>query len=101
MALSKILFSGFYDGPLAFVTNHENRQYLFWRGFFDEELDDFPSDYQVFVLPNLSDEVIKQSWALLPERTVSYVGRVHLNQVIFDPTKKLAIDIVTFDRITK
>ena len=51
MPLAKILYSGFYDTPLAFVTSQENTQYVFWRGFFDEQIDDYPTHYQVFVLP--------------------------------------------------
>lgn len=36
-----------FYAPLAFVTSHESTQYLFWRGFFDEQLDEYSSDYKL------------------------------------------------------
>ena len=101
MPFAKILYSGFYDAPLAFVTNHQNKQYLFWRGFFDEQLDDYPDDYKVFVLPDLSEEQINESWISLPERAVAYVGKVSMSRVAFDPTRREAIDTGTFDLIER
>jgi hypothetical protein len=97
--LAKILYSGFYDAPVAFVTSLENTQYLFWRGFFDEQLDDYPNEYKVFVLPNLSEEQINESWISLPEKAIAYVGRVSMSRVAFDPTRREAIDTGTFDFI--
>lgn len=76
MPLAKILYSCFYDAPLAFVTSQEDTQYLFWRGFFDEQLDAYPNEYQVFVLPDLSEEQINESWISLPEKAIAYVGKV-------------------------
>ena len=99
MPMSKILYSGFYDAPLAFVTSQENMQYLFWRGFFDEQLDDYPNEYQVFVLPNLSEELINESWISLPEKAIAYVGKVSMDRVVFDPTRREFIDTGTFDFI--
>jgi hypothetical protein len=101
MPETKIIYSGFYDAPLAFVTSHENKQYLFWRGFFDDELDDYPSEYEVFTLPNLSEAEIKGSWSFLSEKAQERVGKIDLNQVVFDSTKKLSIDTVTFERIVR
>ena len=101
MPLAKIFYSGFYDAPLAFVTSYENTQYLFWRGFFDEQLDNYPNEYQVFVLPNLSEEQINESWTLLPEKAVAYIGKVSMNQVAFDATRRQSIDTSTFDLIER
>jgi len=79
MSSTRILYSGFCEAPLAFVTTYENTQYLFWRGFFDDELDDYPKEYEVFILPNLSEEEIKESWILLPQRTTASIGSIGLN----------------------
>ena len=99
MPLAKILYSGFYDAPLAFVTSLENTQYLFWRGFFDEQLDDYPNEYKVFVLPNLSEEQINESWNSLPEKAIGYICKVSMSRVAFDPTRRESIDTSTFDLI--
>ena len=99
MPFVKILYNGFYDAPLAFVTSHENTQYLFWRGFFDEQLDDYPNHYKVFVLPNLSEEQINESWISLPDKAIGYLGKVSMSRVAFDPTRRESIDTHTFDLI--
>jgi hypothetical protein len=101
MPVTKILYSGFYDAPHAFVTNYNNAQYLFRRGYFDDELDDYPNEYEVFILPNLSEADIKESWLILPEKTVACVGKIPVDQVVFDPTKRISIDVATFERIVK
>lgn len=98
MPETKILYSGFYDFPLAFVASHENTQYLFWR-VFDDDLDDFPDEYDVFILPNLSQKEIQASWSILPEKATTYVGKIPIKQITFDPTNRLSIDTATFDRI--
>jgi hypothetical protein len=101
MTSTKILYSVFWDAPLAFVTTYENRQYLFWRGFFDDELDDYPRDYEVFILPNLSEEQIKESWSVLPTTTVAFIGKINLRKVLFHPTMRDSINVDTFERIVK
>src|SRR6266852_3678230 len=101
MRSTRILYSGFYDAPLAFVTTYENSQYLFWRGFFDDELDDYPSEYEVFILPNLSEKEIKESWPLLPKKAVAFIGKISMDRVMFDPTKRDSINVATFERLVK
>ena len=100
MNSTRILYSGFYDAPLAFVTTYENRQYLFLRDF-DDELDDYPHEYEVFILPNLSEKEIKESWSLLHEKTVAFIGKISVDRVMFDPTKRESINIDTFERLVK
>ncbi|HEV2912189.1 MAG TPA: hypothetical protein VGX92_02635 [Pyrinomonadaceae bacterium] len=101
MTKMNIIYSGFYDAPLAFVVNHEDTQYLFWRGFFDEVLDDYPHEYEVFVLPNLPENEIKESWSCLPDKAVAHVGKIHMNQVGFDPTKRQSITTDVFEKVLK
>ena len=101
MASTRILYSGFCDFPLAFVTTYENRQYLFWRGFFDEELDDYPKEYEVFILPNFSEEELKELWTVLPQKAIASIGRIGMRRVMFDPTKRQSINVETFERLVK
>lgn len=98
MLETKILYSGFYDFPLAFVASNEGAQYLFWR-VFDDDLDDFPDEYEVYILPNLSPEEIEISWSDLPDKAKTRIGKIPVNQVVFDPTRRKSIDRNTFDRI--
>ncbi|HZS08301.1 MAG TPA: hypothetical protein VFD58_25935 [Blastocatellia bacterium] len=97
MPETKIIYSGFWDVPHAFVASHENTQYLFRRDF-DDDLDDYSPEYDVYILPNLSQEEIEASWGSLEEKG-TYIGKIPVKQVAFEPTKKLSIDTVTFDRL--
>jgi len=82
---ASILYSGFYDRPLAFVVSYGGIQYLFWR-VFDDILDDYPDTYKVFVLPDLTMDEIARSWKNLPDRSVRYLGELPVSQIEFDPS---------------
>ena len=96
----KIIYSGFYDAPLAFVAGYKGTQYLFWR-VFDDELDDYPQEYEVFVLPDLSEAEVKESWAYLPKKAKTYLGKIVMSKIVFDPTKRLSIKSSVFDYLPK
>ena len=92
MAMMPFIYSGFHDRPLAFVVWHGDKQYLFWRGFFDDSLDDYPRTYEVYRMPELPNDVIKASWVSLPGRAIGKVGSVPLKAIVFDPTNRRWID---------
>jgi len=92
-----IIYSGFWDFPLAFAASYENVQYLFERGW-DDELDDYESEYEVYILPNLSEDEIRKDWALALEKAKPF-GKIPVGHVMFDSTHRLTVDTVTFDRI--
>jgi hypothetical protein len=74
-----------------------NVQYLFYRCW-DDELDDYEVEYEVFILPNLSEDEIKKSWSLALEKGSPF-GKIPVKQVVFDSTYRLTVDTVTFDKI--
>lgn len=100
MTRTRIIYSGFYDFPLAFVANHEGKQYLFCRDF-DEALDEYPDEYEVFVLPNLSEEEIRQSWSFLTEKATTYIGKIHVNQIVFDRMRRSSIESDVLERLSE
>jgi len=85
-----IIYSGFYDVPLAFVVRHKGSQFLFLREF-DDDLDDYPDVYRVFALPNLTDDEVKQSWRDIEHKAVKAFGEVLVKDVEFDPSKRREI----------
>ena len=87
---ASIIYSGFYDVPLAFVVWHGEKQFLFLRDF-DEALDDYPSFYRVFTLPSLSDEEVKNSWVQIETLTDSFLGEIPVAEINFDSTKRKEI----------
>ena len=93
-----IIYSGFYDVPLAFVVWHGEKQFLFLRDF-DEALDDYPNFYRVFTLPNLSDEDVKNSWVQIETLTDSFVGEIPVAEINFDSTKRKEIILTPLENL--
>jgi hypothetical protein len=96
----QITYSGFYDVPLAFTVHHTGDTYLFWRGYFDEEIDDYPERYCVYkISPEAESELIKH-WDL-DAIEKHEVGHIPVRDVIFDSTKRRAINILVFEELGK
>lgn len=100
MTKAKIIYSGFYDTPLAFVVWHGDMQLLFWR-VFDDVIDDFPDEYKVFVLPNVPEEIIKSSWQHLDMLATRFLGVVPIRKIEFDPSKREEIDTSVINDLTE
>ena len=95
MTQSQIVYSGFYDFPLAFATSHEGRRYLFLRGW-DEALDDYETDFQVYLLPDMTDEMIQASWGTLTDVAGESIGTIAVRAIPFDPSHRKWIDSTAF-----
>ena len=98
MPRSKIIYSGFHDFPLGFVASHEGRRFLFSRGW-DESLDDYETDYRVYLLPDMTDEAIQASWLTITDAAVSHIGTIAVRALAFDPTHRESIDSSAFSLI--
>jgi hypothetical protein len=94
----QIQYRDFYDVPRMFVVVHDGSQYLF-EGSFDDQLDDYPDEYRVFLLPNLTQDQLSGSWTDLTQRASRLVGKIPTRDVTFDRTKRQAIDASIFDRL--
>jgi len=94
----QIQYRDFYDFPRMFVAVYQGTQYLF-DGSFDDNLDEYPDEYRVFMLPWLTAEQLSTSWKSLPEKATRVVGQVATSDVSFDPTKRQWIDAAVFDRL--
>ena len=93
-----IIYRDFYDIPWMFVTVGGQHAYLF-DGSFDESLDDYPDEYAVYQLPLLTADQLAGSWAGLAARAVASLGRVPIEAVRFDPTRREQIDGGVLDRL--
>ena len=49
-----IFYSAYWDAPLSFVVGYLGETYSFIRGDFDEELDEYPSNYIVKKIKGIS-----------------------------------------------
>ena len=90
--------------PHAFYTSHKNEIFLFQRGYFDEELDDYPSNYRVYRIESIEWEKLPEMWEIslankkvLDEKV--FVGEVPTKDVIFDETKRKFINCIVFAKL--
>lgn len=92
-----IVYSGFWDYPFAFITSYEDSTYLFVRGDFDDELDDYPSEYEVFVRNDIDFEKIEKNFRI--EESGTSIGKVDMKQIQFDSTHREKINSKIFKQI--
>ena len=91
-----INYREFWDVPRIFFAEDEGQLYLFDCPF-DEETEDYPRDYQVYQMPELTETELSGSWENLERRAVRHLGQVPINRVDFDPTKRRQIDASILD----
>ena len=91
-----IRYLGFWDVPRNFLVRFSGDLYLFDCPF-DEEGDEYPEYYSVYILPEMSREQIDADWVGLPARALRKTGVVPIDSVRFDPTKRKEIGAEVFD----
>ena len=91
-----IEYSGFHDAPLVFRVWRENGWYYFWRGYFDEKIDDYAEDYDVFRIEGKSADEPIVGWDLENFEPKDFVGKIQMTQVLFDESRRKSIDSQTF-----
>ena len=96
---AEIIYREFYDVPRMFVVTYRGKQYLF-DGTFDESADDYPETYQVYVLPNLSNQELNGSWVGLSDKAKEHLGEVLACKVVFDESRRQAIDPQVIEELT-
>ena len=94
-----IQYSGFWVFPHAFWVSFEGNSYLFWRGYFDEKIDDYPDTYDVYKVSDvkLNDDPLPWELSRIPSKV--RVGSVKIQNVEFDPTHRKYIDSGIFSEI--
>jgi hypothetical protein len=93
----KIIYSGFWDYPFDFVVKFEDNIYLFRRGGFDEDMDDYPNDYEVILDNTIDISTLRNNFNICSNGTV--VGRVSIRAIDFDPTHREQINSRVFSEL--
>lgn len=94
----RINYRGYWDVPRVFFVDYLGRTYLF-DCTFDEDLDDYPDVFEVFLMPPLTEEEMAGSWADHWKKAIRKIGDVPVNAVQFDPTRRKTIHSGVFDRL--
>jgi hypothetical protein len=97
---ASIRYREFWDVPRIFLVPHQGQWFLFDCPF-DEESEDFPDFYRVYIVPEPSEEELAGSWDKLHEKATLYSGEVPIARVHFDPSKRREIDVGILDELTE
>jgi hypothetical protein len=84
-------YRDFWDFPRIFLVSFEQSLFLF-DCTFNQEIEEFRSEYQVFLMPELDDKDLGGSWNQLSEKSIRLLGKVPVNDVAFDDTRRRFID---------
>jgi len=95
---TRIVYREFYDVPRMLILTHRGVKLLLDCKF-DESLDEYPSAYRVYVLPEGIDEVALKAWEALPGMATRYLGEIPVDQIIFDASKRAEIDTAVIDTL--
>ena len=93
-----INYREFWDQPRIFFLTDGGRTYLFDCPF-DDDQEDYPDEYRVYLLPSLTADELAGSWAGLFRRATAELGRVPASAVRFDPTKRQFVDASILDTL--
>jgi hypothetical protein len=93
-----IQYREFYDVPRMFLLRSEARTFLFDSPFLEGE-DDYSRDYRVYLMPDLTPGDVAGSWSGLPGRALRLVGEIPVSSVMFDPSRRNAVDSEVLTRL--
>jgi hypothetical protein len=85
------IYRGFYNVPLSILFEESGHLYLL-DCTFDESLDEYPDDYQVFELPYALLSNLPTDWGELPALAVRHLGVVPVTSVRLDETRRKKLD---------
>lgn len=91
-------YRDFWDFPRIFFLTDRGQTYLFDCPF-DEESEDYPDEYRVYLMPPMTAVEKDGSWAGLYRKAVAELGRVRTSAVRFDPTKRQFADASVLDTL--
>jgi hypothetical protein len=91
-------YGWFWDVPRCVTFHYKGRRFLL-QSFFDEDLDEYPTDYSVYVIPEAADDSAPAcSPEFLSKTPASYIGRIPIDQMTFDSTRRRELDASILDQ---
>ena len=93
-------YRDFYDVPRVFMVCFQAKLFLFDCPF-DEGIDDYPDEYEVFELPHDFTEHAPSDWRRIQSFASKHLGTVRLNEIEFDETRREAVRAGIFRQIRK
>ena len=94
----KFAYRDFYDVPRMLVLRYRGLK-LLMDSPFDGLSDEYSPVYSVYLLPAEVNEQELDSWVALPHLATQRIGEIPVDQVRFDPTKRVEIDTEAIDNL--
>ena len=90
-------YGSFYDVPRSIILSYRDMMFLLLSNF-DEDLDDYQTEYSLYVIPAMVQESVRQgSWEFLRNTPMTCIGRIPVHNVLFDSTKRKELDASFLD----
>jgi len=91
-------YGGFYDVPRCLSLHYRGRRFLL-QSAFDDQLDEYPTDYSVYLVPETADDSRQVcSPEFLSNTPMACIGKIPIDQVKFDASKRNELDASVLDR---
>lgn len=95
--MTPFTYGGFYDVPRCLTLHYRGSRFLL-QSAFDEDLDDYPAEYSVYVVPESTyDSGAVCSPEFLSKTPMACIGQIVIDQVVFDATKRKELDASILD----
>jgi hypothetical protein len=99
MAMTPFYYVDFYDFPRTIVLQLKGKWVLL-QSLFDEESDDYETEYSVYQLPDFFQLPSSGSpWKFLEELPSECIGKVPVEAVQFDASKRKALNASILEKI--
>jgi hypothetical protein len=86
-----IKYFSFWDVPRTFVFERGGKLYVLTSEF-DDDLDEYPDDYEVFVVSGIGNLSVVSDWKSIEPLPKTSVGRVPVSSVRFDKSLRKYVD---------
>lgn len=86
------IYQDFYDFARLIAVMLESRIFIL-DSVFDSDKDDYDKFYDVFEVAAAELPAVNSSWDGLRSGAQTYLGRVSVRDVVFDPSRRKLIDI--------
>jgi hypothetical protein len=91
-------YGWFWDVPRCVTFDYKGKRFLL-QSAFDEDLDEYPTEYSVYVVPESADDSSPVcSPEFLNKTPMPCIGQIPIDQVTFDSTRRKELDASILNR---
>ena len=92
-----IQYSGFWDVPRIFLVKYLNEGLLFDCSF-DENIDDYPSEYTVYLMPDFCEDNLQTAYDYFINNSPAIIGKIPVKEIEFDNTLRKFVNTKNFTK---